>query len=174
MKIPNQKAEKSLTWLLHQDLQDALTDAFKDLIPRAKAIADANKFSAVESARIEDVASDVGIVRVTASYHLQINLHEHYKLFKSRDQETVVSVDPYSKETRAVLELVINVPLFGQMRISSSIRPGQERVVPGELVINLEGSVGTLWHKDAKEIIAKVKALNLLSAPYFEAEFDPW
>lgn len=174
MKIPNLKVEKSQTALLVQSLKDDLMDVFRDLIPRAKTLADGGTFSAVQSAKIEDVAADIGVVRVAASYHLQVQLYEHYKQYKLNDNPEASTASPYPKETKARLELTVNIPLFGQMKITALIGPGQERLGPNETVISVEGGAGSLWYADAKDIISKVKALNLLTAPTFNEVFDPW
>lgn len=173
MIIPNSRIEQSQTALLTYKLRQATMDVFRDIIPRAKDLADAGTFSALQSAIIEDTAADIGVVRVAATYHLQVKINETYKQFKQKNM-SVVTVDPFPKDTKARLELTINIPLFGQIKTNALIRPGQERLVPGDLYFNLEGGVGSLWFDDALDIIAKVKALNLLSNPTLNETLDPW
>lgn len=173
MATPNSRIEQNQTWLLTQKLRSEVTDIFKDLLPRVKELTDAGTFSALQSAVIEDVAPDMGVVRVAATYHLQAQISDVYKQFKAKNQPTI-SVDPYPKETRGRLELTINIPLFGQIKANAAIRPGQERVVPGDLFFNLEGGVGSLWFEDALDVLEKVKALNLMAEPTVNEVLEPW
>ncbi len=172
-KVPNYLVEHDQTKILTDKIQAKVKDIFADLVTNAKTLTNAGTFSALQSAIIEDVPSDVGVVRVAATYHLRTQLPALYKQQKQAG-EVVPNEAPFSKETKGVIELTINIPLFGQIKAQARVHPSQNAVFPADLTINSEGSVGSLWYTDAVTILDKVKALNLLSAPQMNEVFEDW
>ncbi len=173
MKIPNYMVEHDQTFILSENIREKVRSIFTDLVTNTKALTDAGTYSALQSTIIEDVPADVGVVRVAATYHLRASIPAIYKQ-KKQNNEVVPDTAPYSKETCGVIELTINIPLFGQIKAHARIHPSATNVFPSDLTINSEGSVGSLWYMDAIDILDKVKALNLLATPQMNKVFETW
>lgn len=172
-KPPNYLVEHDQTKILTDKIQAKVKEIFAVLVTNTKTLTDAGTFSALQSAVIEDVPAGVGVVRVAATYHLRAQLPPLYKQ-KKQNNETVPNEAPYPKDTLGMIELTVNIPLFGQIKANGRVHPSATSIFPSDLVINSEGAVGSLWFTDALSILDKVKDMNLLSAPQMNLTFEPW
>jgi hypothetical protein len=173
MKIPNYLVECDQTYLLSEKIKDKIKSIFADLVTNTTLLTQDGTFSALQSAIIEDVPADVGVVRVAATYHFKVQIPAVYRE-KVFNKEPTDGMAPYAKEARGIIELTINIPLFGQIKAQARLHPNQTSIFPSDLTINSEGSVGSLWFTDAIAILDKVKLLNLLGTPQVNEKFKPW
>lgn len=172
-KLKNSDATLGLTGIIAEELRVKLTEILTQVGQKAIDLYEAKKYIAIEETIIEGMPEDLGTIRAAASYNYHVQYNQLYmqnaKLGKPNDD-----VEPIHPDSIITIDVVVNVPAFGQMRAYARIKPGQGKLLPQQVHVQNEGSVGTLWFTDALDVLRAVLATNLLANPTFEKTLESW
>lgn len=164
MTQKNLDATRSLTGIIDIALHRKIHSFFNDIVSNANTLFQADTYFAVQDAII-DAPADLGVVRVSATAHHQRQYSDGY-IYAVNHKEPTDNIEMF-KHTDAVINVTIIVPMFGNIQAEARVNPHASSVPTGSIKIAIDGAVGTLWFNSAMDILDKVKAANLLSAPQY-------
>lgn len=172
-QMTNYDATRNLTDLLSERLREKTSQIFTAIAARSKTLADAKSFVAIQTAILEGLPEDLGTVRVVATFH---HRQEYTPVYVQavKHKLDLGDIAPVKPDTDAMVDLTIQVPAFGQIVANARVNPLSGKITQPYVKVTNEGSVGTLWFSTAQEVLEKVAALDLLSAPQFEEKLTDW